>query len=248
MKSAAPCFFSVLLLIVTAMPAALAQSPAASEAWQFYSRYHEDPARLDTLRLTLEEALKSDRHADNFLALAHVCFTWGDIRAKNRDEKVAAYKCGREAAKQAIELAPKSVAAHFWHGVNTGRLGQIQWGFQSFSYLATIREEIRVILELDPKFVPVYALAGNVSYEVPYLLGGDLKKAEEMFRKGLELDPRFTELRVGLAKTLIKTGRATEARRELEAVLNEKAPRYRADWTMKDSITAREILKSIGGQ
>jgi predicted Zn-dependent protease len=156
-----------------------------------------------------------------------------------------AYRCGREAAGRALDLVPNNVLAHFWFAANTGRLGQAQWGFRSLSYLGTIRKEIQVILKLDPNFAPVYALAGNVFYEVPYLLGGDLKKAEEMFRKGLELDPRFTELRVGLAKTLIKTGRAAEARRELEAVLSQKEPRYPADWLMKDARDARELLRTI---
>lgn len=83
---------------------------------------------------------------------------------------------------------------------------------------------------------------------MPGLLGGDLGKAEEMFRKGLELDPRFTGMRVGLAKTLIKKKRIAEARRELEAVLVEKEPRNLADWTLKDSREARALLESIKGR
>ena len=47
---------------------------------------------------------------------------------------------------------------------------------------------------------------------------------EQMFRKGLALDPRFTDMRVGLARTLIKKGRMAEARRGALAVLDEKAP------------------------
>ena len=52
-------------------------------------------------------------------------------------------------------------------------------------------------------------------------------------------------MRVGLAKTLIKKGRLAEARTELEAVLAEKAPHNLADWTLKDSVEARELLDSI---
>ncbi len=92
-----------------------------------------------------------------------------------------------------------------------------------------------------------YALAGYVYYEVPGLLGGDLDKAEELFRKGLEQDPRFTGLRVGLAKVLIKKGNAAEARRELQTVLEEREPSNVADWTFKDSRQAREILDSLEG-
>ena len=92
---------------------------------------------------------------------------------------------------------------------------------------------------------PGYALAGNVYIEVPVLFGGDLDRGEQMFRKGLALAPRFTAMRLGLARTLIKKGRFAEARTELQAVLDEKAPDNIADWTVKDSRRARELLDSI---
>jgi tetratricopeptide (TPR) repeat protein len=232
---------------VLAFPAtvALAQSPYAAELLAFYPRYHENPARLDDIREGLEAALKTDPHVQDFLALAQLCFTWGDIRATSRAQKVAAYERGRQAARQAVRLSPQNAAAHFWYATNSARLGQTDWGIRSLFLLPTIREEIQTVLDLDPKFAPVYALAGDVFYEVPGFLGGDLDKAEEMFRKGLDLDPRFTEMRLGLGKTLIKRGRIAEGSRELQAVLDEKAPRYLADWTLKDSPEARKLLESI---
>jgi predicted Zn-dependent protease len=69
-----------------------------------------------------------------------------------------------------------------------------------------------------------------------------------MFRKGLEQDPQFTAMRVGLAKTLLKLGRVTEARQELQAVLNEKAPSNPADWQLRDLQEARKLLKSAQGE
>jgi tetratricopeptide (TPR) repeat protein len=164
------------------------------------------------------------------------------------NERRGAYERGRQAARRAVELDPRNARAHFWYATNSARLGQADWGLRSLFLLPGIREEIQIVLELDPRFTPIYALAGNVFYEVPGLLGGDLNKAEEMFRKGLGLDPRFTELHLGLGKTLIKKGRIAEGRRELQAVLDEKEPRYLADWTLKDSKDAREILQSLGGK
>ncbi|MEX2222567.1 MAG: tetratricopeptide repeat protein [Candidatus Rokuibacteriota bacterium] len=99
--------------------------------------------------------------------------------------------------------------------------------------------------DLDPRFPPAYVLAGTVYYEVPGLFGGDLEKSEQLFRKGLEVDGRHSGLRVGLARTLIKRGRIPEARRELQAVLEEKAPSNVADWTLKDSREARGLLDSL---
>jgi hypothetical protein len=50
---------------------------------------------------------------------------------------------------------------------------------------------------------------------------------------------------VGLAKSLIKKGRIADARRELQAVLEEKAPTNRADWARKNAQKARALLESI---
>jgi predicted Zn-dependent protease len=182
---------------------------------------------------------------ENLLALAQVSFIWGDIRAETREAKLTAYDRGRAAARRAVDLSPRSVTAHFWYATNTARWGQAKGVLRSLFLLPTIQEEIGIILELDPAFAPVHALAGSVFYEVPGLLGGDLEKAEAAFRKGLGLDPHFTAMRVGLAKTLLQRGRAAEAREELLAVLTEQAPRNRADWSLTDSREARALLESL---
>jgi tetratricopeptide (TPR) repeat protein len=237
-----------LLCLLLLVPTAAARSPLVDEVRASAARYHENPARIDTFRAGLTDAVKTDPDVENLIALAEICFIWGDIRAKTAEEKLEAYDQGREAAKRAVALAPESVAAHFWYGTNTGRWGQTKGVTRSLFLLPTVKQEIATVLALDPNFAPGYALAGNVYYEVPSLLGGGLDQAEQMFRKGLALDPKFTGMRVGLAKTLIKEGRIAEARKELQAVLDEKAPRNLADWTMKDSKRARELFESIRGK
>jgi tetratricopeptide (TPR) repeat protein len=232
-------------LLLTALASAWAQSPLAAQVRAWSTRYHEDPARIDTMRADLTAAVGADPHVDTLIALAQVCFIWGDIRATTSDDKLAAYEQGREAAKRAVEIAPRNVLAHFWYATNIGRWGQTKGVVRSLFLLPTVRKEIATVFEIDPKFPPAYSLAGNVYYEVPEMLGGDLVRAEQMFRSGLLLDPRFTGMRVGLAKTLIKKGRLAEARKELEAVLAETAPSNLADWTLKDSTRARELLASI---
>jgi tetratricopeptide (TPR) repeat protein len=232
------------LIVATAAPA---QSPIVAEVRAWMTRYHEDPARIDHARAELARVVKVDPHVDDLVALAQVCFIWGDIRARSPDEKLDAYDQGRRAARRATELAPRNVLAHFWLGTNTARWGQTK-GLRALFVLPTIRREIATVLDLDPKFAPVYSLAGYVDFEVPSALGGDVDRAERMFRTGLGLDPRFTGMRVGLARTLIKQGRVAEARRELQAVLDERAPANLADWTMKDSRRARELLDSLQGR
>ncbi len=246
-----------LLLVSPTATARSESSPLVAEFQEFSTRFHEDPARLDQILEGLDQALKTNSNNSNtstsstksymekLLAMAQVCFIWGDIRATTENQKLEAYEHGQEVARRSLELEPNNPAAHFWFAVNTGRWGQTNGVLSSLFLATTVKKEINIILKLDPNFTPAYSLAGNFFYEVPGLLGGDLDKAEEMFRKGLEQDSTFTGLRVGLAKTLIKRGRIDEARQELQAVLDEKEPRNLAYWTLKDSKEAQELLDSI---
>jgi tetratricopeptide (TPR) repeat protein len=236
--------FGVGLLAL--LPArAAARSPLVGEVDAAATRYHEEPARLDRLRERLEQAVRDDPDAANLIALSRISFVWGDVRATSEDEKLVAYDRGREAGRRAVELQPKNFLAHLWYAINTARWGQAKGVVRSLFLLPTVHEEIRILLELAPNVAAVYALAGNVDDEVPGLLGGDVDRAERLFRKGLQLDPTFTGIRVGLAKVLIKRQRIADARRELHAVLAEKDPSNVADWTVKDVPEARRLLESI---
>lgn len=222
-----------------------AQSPLIAELRAIAGRYHERPSDLFRIRDGLEAALTRDEHIDNLTALAWVCFIIGDLPSSTKQGKLDAYDRGRRAAARAIELDPKSVGGHFWVATNTARWGQTNGVLRSLFLLPTVERHLQAVLDLDPAFTPAYSLAGNIYAEVPGLLGGDLNRAEAMFRKGLQQNAKFTGMRVGLAKTLIKQKRVAEARRELEAVLTERAPWNLADWTVKDAPEARHILDSI---
>jgi tetratricopeptide (TPR) repeat protein len=238
---------AILLLLWTAA-AAWAQSPLAAEVRALASRYHEDPTRIDALRAALAQAVRTDSQVDNLLALAQIAFLYGDVRAKTTEDKLEAYEQGRQAAERAAAVAPRNARAHFWYATNAGRWGQTKGVLRSLFLLPEVKRGMQTALDLDPRFPPAYVLAGTVYYDVPGLFGGDLEKSEQLFRKGLEVDGRLTALRVGLARTLIKRGRIADARRELQAVLDEKAPSNVADWTLKDSPQARALLDSLAGR
>jgi tetratricopeptide (TPR) repeat protein len=241
-----------LVLAVTALavlglaPPALARSPLVAELETLATRYHENPARLDTVRDGLARAVREEPDAETWIALARACFIWGDIRATTDEQRLAAYAEGREAGRRAIELAPRAPLAYLFYAINTGRWGQTKGVMRSLFLLSDMREATRKTLELDPALPPAYALAGNVDYEVPALFGGSLERAEAAFRKGLGIDPHFTALRIGLAKALRRQGRAADARRELQRVLDEASPTNLAEWTMRDVPEARALLDGLG--
>jgi tetratricopeptide (TPR) repeat protein len=225
-------------------PRAFAETPVA-EARALIARYHEDLTAIDRARDLLEAALTRESQVETMITLSYVSFLWGDVRATTTDEKLAAYARGRELGQRAVELAPRNHDAHLWYAINTGRWGQTKGVLRSLFLLPTVREEIEILLQLDPRSVRAHSLAGNVDMEVPRLFGGDTERAEAHFKKGLAIDPKFTVLRIDLARLYIATGRSAEARRELRRVIDETAPTVVADWTAKDLPRARKLLESI---
>lgn len=236
-----------LLFLASVFPAQ-AQSPLVSELRLWATHYHENPQKIDDLRTALESAARTTADLDTLLALSQACFIYGDVRAKTLEEKLEAYDRGRQAAKRAVELYPRSAAARFWFGTNTGRWGQSKGVMRSLFLLPTVKDAMEAALDLDPAFAPAYALGGTMYYEVPGFVGGDLDRSEAMFRRGLDLDPHYTNMRVGLARTLSKKGRTAEARQEATAVLEEKTPSNPADWTVKDVPQARALLEQLKGR
>jgi len=222
------------LALLAVVGTAWAGSPLVRELQALSTRYNENPEKIDELKAALEKAGESQAaDVDTLLALAQVCFMYGDVRATTEDEKLAAYDCGRHAAKRAVELAPRSAPAQFWYGANTGRWGQTKGIMRALFLLPTVKEAMKTALALDPGYAPAYALGGSIYYEVPSYAGGDL-------------DRRYTNMRLGLARTLLKKGHTADARRELEAVLGEKAPSNPADWAVKDVPQAKAILATLG--
>jgi len=238
----------VLLLAALLAPAAAPGQTPVESARALVARYHEDPTTIDRARDLLQAALTREPQVETMVMLSYVHFLYGDVRATTTEDKLAAYDRGREIGRRAVELDPRNPEAHVWYGINTGRWGLTKGVMRSLFLLPTVRQEVDATLALDPRNLRALALSGNVFLEVPGLFGGDRAKAEEQFRKALQIDPHFTVARVDLARTLIAASRYAEARRELERVLAERAPTNLADWTVKDLPRARELLASIHGR
>jgi len=243
MRAGALVFVAVL---VAAASAAWAQTPVEA-ARALIARYHEDPTALDRARDLLDAALAKERKVETMTMLSYVQFLIGDLRTTAED-KLASYDRGREIGQRAVELAPRSHDAHLWFAINTARWGETKGVLRSLFLLPTIRQELETLLELDPRSVRAHILVGNVLLEVPGFAGGDRAKAEEHLKKALEIDPRFTNARVDLARVYIADARYADARRELQRVVSETRPSVIADWTMKDAPRARKLLESIKDQ
>jgi tetratricopeptide (TPR) repeat protein len=234
--------FSLLLLpialAVSAPAEVLAQTPVET-ARALLRQYQEDPSRIDRARDLLEAAVAKGSANDvpTLLTLARAWFLYGEERAKTDD--------ARDVAKRASELAPRNPDAHLWYAITLGTWSREKGLLRSALALRNLRKEVDTVLQLDPRNIEAHIMAGSIARELPVLLGGDRKDAEEHFKTAQQLDPRLTGVRIELARLYINMGRYPEARQELLAVLAEKAPTDRPRWTLKEVPQAREMLESI---
>jgi tetratricopeptide (TPR) repeat protein len=210
-------------------------------------QYQEDPARIDRARDLLEAAVAKGGGSDvpTLVALARAWFLYGEERAKTPDTKIAAYERARDVAKRATELAPQDPNAHLWYAITLGTWSHTKGLLRSALALRGLRKEVDTVLRLDPNNLDAHIMAGSIARELPVLLGGDRKEAEEHFKIARRLDPRLTGARIELAQLYINMGRYQEARLELQGVLDEPAPTDRPRWTTKVAPRARQMLETI---
>ena len=245
-----PAFVTCLVALI--MAGALASGAAAQEpleaARALLATWHEDPARIDRARTLLESTAATRATADVLVELARAWFLTGDIRTSPGPEKLAAYDRGREAAKRAVALAPGNDQAHLWLALNTGRFAEARGMTAGLTLLPAIRESSDTVLRLNPKNVDGWILAGGILANVPRLMGGDRAKAEAHFRRALELDPHKTGARMELAELYMETRRWTQARRELQQLLEEPAASDLPRWTISEVPRARTLLAEIAAR
>ncbi|HSL51669.1 MAG TPA: tetratricopeptide repeat protein [Candidatus Deferrimicrobiaceae bacterium] len=238
---------AALLLLGGLAPGAVPAATPAETARAMLRQYHDDPARIDRARDLLEAHVARGGSPDvpTLLALARAWFLFGEERAKSEDSRIAAYARARDYAKRATELAPKNADAHLWYAITLGTWSQAKGLLRSALALRDLRRAVDVVLQLDPNNIEAHIMAGSIARELPVVLGGDRKEAEEHFQTARRLDPRLTGVRIELAQLYINMGRYAEARRELEAVLAERAPTDRPRWTLKEAPRARQLLESL---
>ena len=233
---------------LAALAAPAAAAPPLDTARTLLAHYHLDSRQLEQAREVLEAALQRETDANVAAALAQTWFLIGEFRSRTDDARITAYENGREIGRRAISLAPNNEAAHVWYALNSGRVAETRGLTRAATMVPTLRQEAETILKLNPDSVDGHTLAGGLAAELPVVLGGDRRRAEQHFRKALQADPRRTWTRIELARLYIATRRYGEAAHELQTVVDEPAATDLPYWTLRDLPRARALLESIGGR
>jgi tetratricopeptide (TPR) repeat protein len=140
-------------------------------------------------------------------------------------ERKAVLEAGIGAARMAIAAQPQRPEGHFWLAANMGALAESFGLRQGLKYRGQIKDALLTVLKLDPVFQQGSAdrALGRWYSKVPGLFGGSHRKSEEHLRRSLTFNPNSTASRYFLAETLVALDRRSEARAELERVLEAPA-------------------------
>jgi tetratricopeptide (TPR) repeat protein len=167
----------------------------------------------------------------------------GPEAARQRD-----LEAGVQAGQTAATLQPKRPEGYFWSAANMGSLAESYGLRAGLKYRKPIREALEQVLRLDPAFQDGSAdrALGRWYYKVPGLFGGSKDESEAHLRKSLTYDPQSTASHYFLAETLLDQGRKSDARAELQKVLD--AP-INPNWAPEDQEfkqKAQTLLTQIG--
>lgn len=137
-------------------------------------------------------------------------------------ERKAYFEAGITAGRAAVAAQPNRPEGHFWIAANMGALAESFGLRQGLKYRGDIRDELMIVLKLDPGFQQGSAdrALGRWYFKVPGLFGGSKKKSEEHLRRSLTYNPDSTASRYFLAETLLDMDRKSAAMAELQRVLD----------------------------
>jgi tetratricopeptide (TPR) repeat protein len=179
-----------------------------------------------------QEALERDpRNFEAAWKLARVAY-WLGGHAPRADRR-GYLERGIDAARRAATIEPRKPEGHFWLAANMGTLAE-SFGLRAgLKYRGPVKQELETVLRLDRAFMEGSAdrVLGRWYYRVPRLFGGSNKRAEEHLRESLKYNEQNTISHFFLAELLLDDGRQSEARAELQKVLD--AP-LSPEWAPED--------------
>lgn len=200
-------------------------------AKSIYLNYHEDSNNLFRSIDILREILIENPEDINALILtSRIWLTYGFAIAPTKEDRIKAFRNGKEVGKKAVESDPRNPDAHFYYVANISSMGYAQGIINSLFMLPHVRNEVETILELDPNHVYGTAMQGTMLTYLPSIMGGDLKLGEIYLRRAANLEPHTTSTKIYLGINLERQKRYDEALKVFEEIMNEKDPTVYADW------------------
>ncbi len=126
--------------------------------------------------------------------LARAQFYMGN-RSKNEKEQKNFYTLCKKNADQSLDFNPESAGGNYFKAICSGKLGQLNGIWSSVSMISGFRKRMERAVQLDPQFEyggPHRAL-GKLFHDLPFVLGGDLKRSIEHLKLAVQLGPEYSD-------------------------------------------------------
>ena len=106
---------------------------------------------------------------------------------------------GLELARRVIALDDSNPDGHFAVFAHAGRLQLMNGAAVNPVTMFKASRELERALELDPNHSDSLAAKGGMYRQLPWVMGGNLRKAEEYLKRSIELNPNSIRARIELA-------------------------------------------------
>lgn len=151
-----------------------------------------------------------------------------------------------EQADSVTAQNPDSAAAHIWAGIIKSSFAGAKGGLGAMKLAKASRTELEQALELDPTALQgsAYTSLGTLYFKVPgWPVGfGDEKKAEELLREALTLNPEGIDPNYFYGDFLLEQKRYAEAE---QALLKAQQAPARPDRPIADAGRQQEIKVAL---
>ena len=242
-KAAALAVSGLAVLTVMALPVQGAGVDFLDIDRQYFHRNEGSNLQLSIGKLEMAENELGGASAEVLWRLCRAKLRRGESLQKKSD-RLAEYDSARRDCERSIELSSGTADAHFWLGVSLGRWAETKGMMKALFALKTIKREMAEVLRLDPSHGGAHNVLGEISWQLPGIVGGDKKKALAEFETALRLSPRYTANHQPLAEAYLHFKRKDDAIRVLKMVEATKDPADPAEYP--DNLAeAKRLLEKI---
>ncbi len=119
----------------------------------------------------------------------------------SKQNRLVAYREGLDLAQRAVAADDRNADAHFAVFANHGRLLLEEGKVPNPFNMVDVNRELDRALQLNPNHVDALISKGGLYRQLPWLLGGSLKKAEACLTRAIALDANAVGGRIELAET-----------------------------------------------
>ena len=186
---------------------------------------------------------KNSNSWELYWQLARAQFYMGN-RAKNEKEQRDFYSLCKQNAERSLEFNPESAGGNYFKAICIGKMGQLDGIWSSLSMISGFREQMERAVQLEPdlEFGGPHRALGKLFHDLPFFLGGDLKRSIEHLKLAVQLGPDFSDNYFYLSESLFDAEEYESAKSVLLAYLEKS--RNEKDASQKRK-RAEDILRQI---